>query len=198
MKGQVGLLVFVVMAAAFAVLPQLVFAHLLENGKGPVDAFNFDEATASHLNDDCAYKYECQPTYLKDEYFFGCRYDVSSAECQCSKGGLSKCDAGRSSLASAKPSFIKGFPVALVGGVFGKFGKLPFFAKAIVAIAVLVAAVVLFMRARDNAANNFRRARALHTKASEMHEKGDEDDAKLLFEKSNYHREKAYGQMKGG
>jgi hypothetical protein len=82
--------------------------------------------------------------------------------------------------------------LALIGGAFGKFNSLPVLAK-IAIVAVAVAAVIfVFVRFRSTAASNFRRAESLHAEATKLHENGEEEDAKLLFEKSNYHRERAY------
>lgn len=76
-------------------------------------------------------------------------------------------------------------------GIYGAFLGLPLLAKAALAAIAAAALFFLFSRLRDNDSNNLRKARSLHERASSLHEKGQEDEAKLLFEKSDYHREKA-------
>ncbi len=192
-------IIVAIIASVF--LPQLVFAHLLENGHGPITAFNYDEEALVHLNVDCAYKYECQPTDSKGEFFFGCYYDAKSGECQCSKGEFSKCDAAKSSLGSSAAA------TGGIGGVFGAvkvtakvtfglFNSLPALAKVAILAIAAVAAVFAFSRLRNTASNNLRKAGELHEQATMLHESGDEEEAKLLFERSNYHRERAYEQMR--
>lgn len=204
------LMVFAIAAAA--VIPQLVSAHLLDGSRGPVDAFNYDEGQVGHLDADCGEAFECRQTDVKGVFFFSCYYDVRSGECQCSKGDFSKCSVARSSFSAKEAAAAKGGGgkgvVSLVGGVvadaaglfkfvFAKFAALPLLAKVVVLIIALAAVMFIFSRLRDNAANNLRRAKSLHEEAAALHEKGNEDEAKLRFEKSNYLREKAYGQMQG-
>ncbi len=190
-----------VVAMASVLLPQLVFAHLLENSHGELNAFNFDEATVAHLNSDCAYRYECQRSDAKDTFFYSCHYDVQSSECQCSKGAFSGCNVSSSSLDAPAVTALKrqysgnGSVFAFAGGVFGKFGSLPLLAK-IVIVAVAIAAVIfVFRRLRGTASRNFRKAESLHAEAAKLHEAGNEEEAKLLFEKAGYYREQAYGQL---
>lgn len=203
--GKRGMLSLLLVAAAavlvLVLLAQSVFSHLLEDGHGSLNAFNFDEATLAHLNSDCAYKYECQRSDAKDTFFYNCYYDAQSSECQCSKGAFSSCSVGSSSLDVPKAAALKrqysgnGFVLAVVGGFFGKFNSLPILAK-IVVVAVAVAAVIfVFRRFRDTASRNFRRAESLHAEAAKLHETGNEEEAKLLFEKAGYYREKAYEQL---
>ena len=201
-KGLSSLLIVAVTGMLAAIfLSQLVLAHLLENGKGKINAFNFDEAVVAHLNSDCAYRYECQRNDAKDTFFYKCYYDVHSSECQCSKGTFSSCNVSSSSLDAPRAAALKrqysgnGSVLALFGGAFGKFSSLPILAKiAIVAIAV-AAVIFVFIRLRSTAARNFRMADSLHAEATKLHENGEEEDARLLFEKSNYHRERAYEQL---
>ncbi|MBI2143386.1 hypothetical protein HYU20_03525 [Candidatus Woesearchaeota archaeon] len=203
------LMIFAIATAA--VIPQLALAHLLEGTKGPADAFNYDEGQLRHLDDDCGYAFECKQTDVKDVFFFNCYYDLKSGECQCSKGSFSQCGAARSALAAEGKGAAKGGSgkgvVSLVGAVvadvakpfklvYATFAALPLLAKLAVLFMAAAAAIFIFARLRDNAANNLRRAKSLHEKASALHGKGNADEAKLLFEKSNYLREKAYEQMK--
>lgn len=200
-----GLLMFLVLAAT--VMPELSFAHLLQGNKGPVDAYSYDEEKAAHLNDDCAEAFECRPNDIKGVYFYDCHYDAGSSECQCSEGEFSKCNAAIGSLDDKGVSRLKGNAglLAIAGSItgpvksaFGALSGLPLLAK-VALIAVLVAAAfVLFSRLRDNASNNIRRAQSLHQQATALHEKGDEEGAKLLFEKAGYHREKAQQMMNNG
>lgn len=198
------LMVFAIAAAA--VIPQLVSAHLLNGTEGPVDAFNYDETLIGHLNEDCGRAIECRQTDVKGVFFFSCYYDVKSGECQCSKGDFSKCDAARSSLSAKESAAIKGSGNGVLGFVgavaakpfklaYVKFAALPLLAKVVVLVIALAVLVFILRRLRNNAANNLRKARELHEQASGLHESGDEEGAKLLFEKSDYHREKAYEQM---
>ncbi len=201
------LMVFAIAAAA--VVPQLVSGHLLNGTRGPVDAFNYDEALVGHLNEDCGRALECRQTDIKGVFFFSCYYDVKSGECQCSKGDFSKCDAARSSLSAGEAASLKGSSrgvLGLAGAVvvnvakpvkqaYVKFAALPLVGKAAILVIVAVAVIFILRRLQDSASNSLRKARELHEQASGLHEKGDEEGAKLLFEKSDYHREKAYGQM---
>ncbi|MBI2549801.1 hypothetical protein HYV83_01305 [Candidatus Woesearchaeota archaeon] len=193
------LMVFAIAAAA--VVPQLVSAHLLDGNKGPVDAFNYDEGQLKHLDSDCAASFECKPNDVNGVYFYNCHYDVYSSECQCLKGEFSKCDAAKSSLGAAAVA------TGGIGGVFdavkvtvktafGLFDSLPALAKVAILAIVAAAAVFAFSRLRSTASNNLRRAREFHEQATLLHEAGDEEEAKLLLERSNYHREKAYEQMR--
>ena len=75
------------------------------------------------------------------------------------------------------------------------FLALPLLAKIFVLAVAAVAVIFAFNRLKDSAANNLRAARELHEEATELHESGNEEEAKVVFEKSNYHREKAYEQM---
>lgn len=198
------LMVFVIAAAA--VIPQLASAHLLNGTKGPVDAFNYDETLVGPLNEDCGQALECRQTDVNGVFFFNCYYDVKSGECQCSKGEISQCNASRSSLTTEQAAVLKGSSNGVLGFVgavvakpfklaYVKFAALPLLAKVVVLVIALAAITFIFSRFRDNAANNLRKARELHEQASGLHESGDEEGAKLLFEKSDYHREKAYEQM---
>lgn len=196
-----------------AVLPEIVLAHLLNGNRGAIDAFNYDEGQLRHLDGDCGYAVECKQTDVKGVFFFSCYYDLRSGECQCSKGSFSQCSVARSALAAEGEGAAKGGSgkgkgiVSLVGAVvadvakpfklvYATFAALPLLAKLAVLFMAAAAAIFIFARLRDNAANNLRRAKFLHEKASALHGKGNEDEAKLLFEKSNYLREKAYEQMK--
>ena len=205
---RAGLLMLVVIAAA-AVIPQLVQAHLLNGTKGPVDAFNYDGKLVQHLDVDCGQALECKQTDAKNVFFFSCYYDVGSAECQCSKGDFSRCNVSSSSLDAKQAAAIqnsggganKGIlglarsAFAAPGFFFSRFMGLPLLAKLFI-LAVAAAAVILaFNRLKDSAANNLRTAKDLHEEASVLNEKGEEDKAKALLDKSNYYREKAYEQM---
>ncbi len=75
--------------------------------------------------------------------------------------------------------------------------SLPLLAKAAIAAAVAAAIVVAFLRLRDNASNRLRKAKMLHEKAIRLHQGGEEEKARLLFEKSGFHRERAFEHMKG-
>ena len=72
---------------------------------------------------------------------------------------------------------------------------MPLLAKVIAGVFVLVL-IFLFIRLRDTSANNLRKAKSFHDEAASLHEEGNEEEARKLFEKSNYHREKAFEQMK--
>jgi hypothetical protein len=181
-----------------------VFAHILEDGRGPVDPFNFneyDEETLAHLDKDCSEAFECQTTGFENEYFSNCKYDVQSSECQCSKGDISQCNTASSSLNEKEISSLKGegFKIPFVGtafgsvkGISGRFSTIPILAKIAALVIALVIFLAIFSRLKDNISNNLRKARSLHKKATNLHEDGDEKEAKVLFDKSNYHREKAY------
>lgn len=187
--------------AAAAMIPQLVSAHLLNGSKGHVDAFNYGESQLKHLDSDCAASFECRPNDIKGVYFYNCHYDVYSSECQCSEGELSKCSAGRSSLGAAAVATggiggVFGTVKATVKAAFGLFDSLPTLAKVAILAIVAVAVMFAFSRLRNTASNNLRRARELHEQAALLHESGDEEEAKLLLERSNYNREKAYEQMR--
>lgn len=193
------LIIAVVLTAA--VLPEVVLAHLLTGNRGPIDAFNYDERQVDHLNADCKKAIECKQTDIKNIFFFNCYYDVRSGECQCSKGDFSKCDLAAANKGSGDGnkgvvSLIAADAVKPFKFVYAKLAALPLLAK--VAVLLVVAAAVIFILARlkDNSKNNLRRAGSLHEEASVLHERGNEDEAKSLFEKSNYLREKAYDQMK--
>ena len=203
------LMIFAIAAAA--VIPQLVSAHLLEGNKGTVDAFNYDERQVEHLNEDCGQAFECRQADIKGVFFFNCYYDVRSGECQCSKGSFSQCGVARSALAAGGEGAAKGGSgkgvVGIVGAVFADFAKpfklvyatfaaLPLLVKIAALIAIAAFVIFIFVRMKDNAANNLRRAKSLHEEASALHEGGNEEEARLRFEKSNYLREKAYEQMK--
>ncbi len=193
---EVRIAVFAI-AVAIAFLPRPALAHLLDGNRGPVDAFNYDEETAAHLNEDCAMAFECMPNDVKGVFFYGCHYDAHSAECQCSEGELSKCDVSASSLGSKEAARLSGrsaglFTIAApVKSAFGAFSDLPFAAKAALAVVAAVALLILLSRMRDNAQNNLRKAKSLHERASAMHEKGNEDEAKALFEKASHYRERS-------
>ena len=194
--------------AAALVLPQEAVAHILEGNKGPVNAFNYSEGLLQHLNSDCAYSFECQRNDVKNDFLYNCYYDVQSGECQCSKGSFSKCDASKSSLDPATVAGLKGnngagaFPLSLIGGLAKPVNSLaalitslPLAAKIAAGIIALAAVISLFMRLRDTLGNNLRKAKSLHEEATALHEQGQEDEAKLLFEKANYYREHAYEQQ---
>ena len=196
--------------AAALVLPQEAVAHLLEGNKGPVNAFNYSEGLLQHLNSDCAHSFECRRNDVKNDFMYNCYYDVQSGECQCSKGSFSKCDASKSSPNPAMAAGLKGnnsasaFPLSLIGGLAKPvkslveiLNSLPLAAKIAAGIIALVVVISLFLRLRDTMANNLRKARALHDAATALHEQGQEDEAKLLFEKANYYREHAYEQQLG-
>lgn len=199
---MVNIIIYVAVAMVVSVLlPQLVLAHLLENSHGELNAFNFDEATAAHLSSDCAYRYECQRSDARDTFFYNCYYDVQSSECQCSKGAFSSCNASSSSLAASTAAALKrqysgnGSVFAFIGGVFGKFGALPLLAKVVIVAVALAAVIFVLTRLRNTASKNFRKAESLHAEAARLHESGNEEEAKLLFEKAGYYREKAYEQL---
>ena len=196
------------LVATAMVLPQDALAHLLQGNKGPVNAYNYTEALLQHLNSDCTYAFECQHNDVKNDFLYNCYYDVQSGECQCSKGAFSKCDASKSSLDPAVAASLKGmttsaaFPLSLVTGLLkpvkslvGLIASLPFAGKIAAGVLVLIAVIALFLRLRDTMNNNLRKARALHDEATALHEQGQEEEAKLLFEKANYYREHAYEQQ---
>ncbi len=197
----------VAILAAAAVLPQNAMAHLLQGSRGPVNAFNYADELLPHLNEDCTYSFECRHNDVKNNFLYNCYYDVQSGECQCSKGDFSKCDAGKSSLGPAELARMKSggmaaFPLSLVEGLakpvkslIGWFSSLPLAAKIAAGVIVLIAVVSLFLRLRNSLGNNLRRANALHEEATVLHEKGQEEEAKLMFEKANYYREHAYEQQ---
>lgn len=190
-----------VIAAVVVLLPRPAFAHLLDGNRGPVDAFNYDEEKAAHLDGDCSRAFECKPNDVKGVFFYGCHYDVHSSECQCSEGEFSKCDVSASSLGPKEAARLSGGGAGLfaiagsiaapVKSVFGAFSGLPLVAKAALAVIAAFALFALFSRMRDNASNNLRKAQSLHERASALHEKGKEEEAKALFEKANFHRERA-------
>ncbi|MBI2145384.1 hypothetical protein HYU18_03625 [Candidatus Woesearchaeota archaeon] len=195
---------FAVFAAIVAaVMPVAGFAHLLDGNRGPVDAYDYDEVQAAHLNEDCAYEFECRPNDQKGVYFYGCYYDVGSSECQCSEGELSRCNRAVSSLAGqpSKSGGLLSFGGSVAGPLkssFGSFGSLPLLVKvALVAVAAGLFFMV-FTRLRDSVSNNLRRARSFHEKGTSLHEKGLEEEARLMFEKANYYRERAQEQAKNG
>ena len=196
------------LVATAMVLPQDALAHLLQGNKGPVNAYNYTETLLQHLNSDCTYSFECQHNDVKNDFLYNCYYDVQSSECQCSKGAFSKCDASKSSLDAATAARLKGanasaaFPLALVSGLakpvkslVGLIVSLPLAGKIAAGVLVLIAVIALFMRLRDTLNNNIRKARALHDEATALHEQGQEEEAKQLFEKANYYREHAYEQQ---
>lgn len=191
------------LVALLAALLPVASAHLLDGNRGPVDAYNYDEVKAAHLNEDCAKAFECQPADAKDAYFYNCAYDVASAECQCSQGGFSRCRVASSSLdpavarmRSGGVSSIAGLVTRPVKSAFAALGGMPVAAKLALLAVFVAAAFIVFSRTRDSASNNLRKARSLHERATALHEKGREEEARLLFEKSSYHREKAAGGMK--
>ncbi len=55
-------------------------------------------------------------------------------------------------------------------------------------------AIIAYLRGRDTAGNNIRRARELHQKAVELHEKGKAEEAAALYKKAAEYREKAEAQ----
>ena len=65
-------------------------------------------------------------------------------------------------------------------------------------ISLIVAAgliiIALYLRYRDNAGNNFKKAREHHKKAIELHGQGREDDANKHYQAANEFREKAEEQ----
>ena len=86
------------------------------------------------------------------------------------------------------------FPKSALVAFFG----LPVFVRIASGLAVFAAAFIVFRRMSESSLNNLRRARSLHEKAASLHEKGREDEARLLFEKSNYYRERAEEMGKNG
>ncbi len=67
--------------------------------------------------------------------------------------------------------------------------------KKIAILAVLAfIALIAYLRRRDTAGNNLRRARALHRKALELHEKGETEEATGHYKKAAEYREKAEAQ----
>ncbi len=203
-KGSLLVFLAVAVLAAAVALPQAALAHLLQGNKGPASAFNYTEELLHHLDEDCVYSFECRNTDAKGDFLYGCHYDLQSGECQCSRGGFSECDVGKSSLAPAEISRLKGagglaFPFSFagvvakpVGYVVGLFSSLPLVAKIAVGIIVLVAVVSLVAKLRNALGDDLRKAKSLHAEASVLHEQGQEEEAKLTFEKANYHREQAY------
>lgn len=193
--------------AAASVIPQLAAANLLNGTRGPVDAYNYDEKLLGQLDAECGQVLECKQTDIKGVFFFNCYYDVKSGECQCSKGSISQCNSSRSSLSAKEVAGIKGGSNGVFGVVgavvtkpmklaYVKFSALPLLAKVVVLVIAVAVVIFILGRLKDSAANNLRRAKGLHEQASELHEAGNEEEAKLMFEKSNYHREKAYEQMR--
>jgi len=193
----------VLIAAAFAFLAaflsaQLASAHLLEGNRGKVDAFNYDLEQVKHLDEDCASAFECRPNDAKSVFFNNCRYDVYSSECQCSEGDFSRCNLSRSSVSGREAAAFRGNDrEGLLAAAFGWLGSVPIAFKVAAVALLAVAAIAIVSRHRDNAVNNLRRARMLHEKASRLHDAGKEEQAKALFDRSNYLRERAEGQQKG-
>lgn len=203
MNGKRRVLLMAIALAAI-LLPAFVSAQLSKDGKGPANAFNYTESQVSNLTLGCASRFECTQANSKDFFFYNCSYDLKSAQCQCFQGNFSSCNASRSSLgakqvaALGKGAFsVMGSAKAVLAKIVFMFSSLPLLAK--LAAAVIVAAVIIavLMRMRDNASNNFRKAKSLHQEASELHDNGEEEKAKLLFEKANYLRERADEQQKG-
>ncbi len=200
MMKKTALILLIAVIFAALNLPALAAAHLVEDGKGPVDPLSYDEAGLAHLSLDCASEFECRQANSRAVFFYNCFYDLKSAQCQCSQGNFSECNTSRSSL-DAKQLAAMGKGTTFIGAVklvLEKLGSLPLLARLAAAAIVITAVIAALLRLRDNPENNFRKAKLLHQEASELHEKGDEDKAKLLFEKANYHREKAYEQQQKG
>jgi len=66
----------------------------------------------------------------------------------------------------------------------------------ILAIAGAIGVVIIYyLRMRDTAGNNVRRARNHHKKGVEHHEKGNEEEASNYYTKANEFREKAEAQQ---
>ncbi len=179
----------------------VAFAEL-NGSKGPVDAYNYDEQKAAQLSVECSQKFECKPTDMNGAFFYGCHYDVISAECQCSSGEFSRCNVTASVLdpweakkAGGSKRAVAGLVLAPFKLAFSAFGRLPLPARAAIVIGLVAAAIFIFLRTRNTPSNNLRRAQSLHARATALHEKGQEDEARILFEKSNYYREKANGEM---
>ena len=180
---------------SLALMPLAAGAQLLTDGKGPVDAYNYNEQQLSELNLECGWQFECKPNDVQGVFFYNCYYDVKSAECQCAEGSLSQCNRTRSSLpAHGGFSLSTRGALGIATGAIASAAALPLLTKIGIGALILAIALLLYLRLRDSADNNLRTAKALHEKASALHEQGQEDEAKLLFEKANYHREKAYQQ----
>ncbi len=64
---------------------------------------------------------------------------------------------------------------------------------AILAVLVFLALIV-YLRSRDTAKNNLRRAMGLHKKAVELHEKGKTEEATERYRQAEKFREKAEAQ----
>jgi len=203
MKGKTFSLLLAVVALLCVTA---VSAQLQQDGKGPVNAYNYDEVQLANLSRACAYRFECQQGNPQDIFFYNCAYDAKSAQCQCSQGSFSKCNVTKSSL-DAKQVVAMRKGGSFFSGVFGAVSgfarsalqmiiALPLWAKVAAGAIVLAVVIIFILRKRNTAGNNFRRAQLLHRVASELHEKGEEDRAKLLFEKANYYRELADGQQK--
>ncbi|MBS3132616.1 hypothetical protein J4470_00610 [Candidatus Woesearchaeota archaeon] len=67
--------------------------------------------------------------------------------------------------------------------------------KIAIIAALAFIAVMAYLKARDTASNNMRRARDLHKKAVELHEQGEDDEAAEHYQKASEYREKAEGQL---
>jgi len=66
--------------------------------------------------------------------------------------------------------------------------------KIAILAALVFISVIAYLRTRDVASNNMRRARDLHKKAVELHEQGKDEESARLYSKSNEYREKAEEQ----
>lgn len=64
-------------------------------------------------------------------------------------------------------------------------------AKTAILAALIFLAVILYLRTRSTASNNMRKARDLHKKAVELHERGNDEEAVQYYKKSSEYREKA-------
>ena len=154
------------------------------------------EKSRAELNAECALKYECRP--VREYYWYGCFYDSERGDCRCFVGDLGQCRAEKSSVnvsaqdkkeekESEQPT-----GAASISQEPGKKGKLGI----ILAIA-LVAFLFIVSRAldKDNARNNFARARQYHKIAEDHHLRGNGKKAKHYYEQAQKFRKKAEEQL---
>jgi len=67
--------------------------------------------------------------------------------------------------------------------------------KIAISVAIVIIALIVWASLfKDSKRNNMRRARKLHKKAKKAHDKGDEDKATALYQRSAEYREKAQEQ----
>ncbi len=88
-----------------------------------------------------------------------------------------------------------GYIQAALAELMGSLRQLSTSAKIAIVASILLGAFLLYLRARDTAENNIRRARNFHKKALEFHEKGNEEEAQKYYDMASQYREKATSQQ---